>query len=62
MCLKKNCFPPDDTKVDIKPGLYEVVDYVFVPEDVWELLILWYGQMEDQIPIAKKVSVQFTLF
>ncbi|XP_071961505.1 ubiquitin carboxyl-terminal hydrolase 15-like [Antedon mediterranea] len=39
----------------LKENLIDDLDYVLVPTSAWEKLILWYGIMEGQEPIARKV-------
>ncbi|GLG93575.1 Ubiquitin carboxyl-terminal hydrolase 32 [Gryllus bimaculatus] len=45
----------DGDATDIRDHLVEEVDYVFVPEELWHLLVKWYGMVTDQLPIPKKV-------
>ncbi|KAM9855966.1 ubiquitin carboxyl-terminal hydrolase 11 [Aulostomus maculatus] len=39
----------------LKERLVENEDFVLVPVDVWHKLLSWYGQVEDQPPLERKV-------
>nr|CAB3267545.1 ubiquitin carboxyl-terminal hydrolase 15 [Phallusia mammillata] len=45
----------DDSYNELKDNLSEHYNYTLVPEKAWYLLVKWYGVVEDQPPIARKV-------
>lgn len=51
----------DSFGCDIRAGLVDELDFVLVPESVWELLTSWYGLVKDQQPIARK-TIQYGAF
>ncbi|KAI5712666.1 ubiquitin carboxyl-terminal hydrolase 15-like [Diaphorina citri] len=44
-----------DDHGDLKKGLLENDDFVFIPENTWKKLHSWYGIVKGQSPIARKV-------
>ncbi|XP_042898820.1 ubiquitin carboxyl-terminal hydrolase 4 isoform X2 [Parasteatoda tepidariorum] len=51
----------DDGSGEIKDHLIDELDYVLVPEEAWEKLVEWYGIVEGQQPIVRKV-VEYGMF
>lgn len=61
MIVIKIPFFLDDGSGEIKDHLIDELDYVLLPEEAWELLVKWYGLMEGQQVIARKV-VEYGMF
>ncbi|CAL1290748.1 unnamed protein product [Larinioides sclopetarius] len=51
----------DDGSGEIKDHLIDELDYVLLPEEAWDLLVKWYGLVEGQQPIVRKV-VEYGMF
>ncbi|XP_075040021.1 ubiquitin carboxyl-terminal hydrolase 4 isoform X2 [Mixophyes fleayi] len=47
-------FTDPDTQV-LKEHLIDELDYVLVPTEAWDKLMCWYGSVQDQQPIVRKV-------
>lgn len=45
----------DDPNWTLKEHLIDELYYYLVPEEAWNKLVLWYGIVENQPPIARKV-------
>lgn len=55
------CFPFSDTESQtLKEHLIDELDYVLVPAEAWNKLLTWYGCVEGQQPIVRKVSAQLS--
>ncbi|KAG8128368.1 hypothetical protein E2320_015218 [Naja naja] len=54
-------FFTDSETQTLKKHLIEELDYVLVPTEAWDKLATWYGCMEGQKPIVRKV-VEYGLF
>lgn len=39
----------------LRPNVMNDLDYQFVPSECWELFLSWYGLVEGQLPIARRV-------
>jgi hypothetical protein len=51
------CFPFSDPESQtLKEHLIDELDYVLVPTEAWNKLLNWYGCIEGQQPIVRKVS------
>ena len=51
------CFPFSDPESQtLKEHLIDELDYVLVPTEAWNKLLNWYGCVEGQQPIVRKVS------
>jgi hypothetical protein len=46
----------DDGSGSIKDGLIDELDYVLVPSESWDLLVKWYGTLDQNTAIARQVS------
>lgn len=51
-------FHKDQETQALKEHLIDELDYVLVPTEAWNKLVSWYGCLEDQRPIARKVMLQ----
>ena len=51
----------DGTENHLKEHLIDDLDYVLVPQEAWEKLIEWYGSVDSQEPVARKV-VEYGMF
>uniref|UniRef100_A0A8C5SPV1 ubiquitinyl hydrolase 1 n=1 Tax=Laticauda laticaudata TaxID=8630 RepID=A0A8C5SPV1_LATLA len=49
-------FFTDSETQTLKKHLIEELDYVLVPTEAWDKLATWYGCMEGQKPIVRKVN------
>lgn len=47
----------DPESQSLKEHLIEELDYVLVPTEAWNKLVTWYGCIEGQQPIVRKVSM-----
>lgn len=47
----------DPESQTLKEHLIDELDYVLVPAEAWNKLLNWYGCVEGQQPIVRKVSV-----
>lgn len=47
----------DSETQTLKEHLIDELDYVLVPTEAWDKLANWYGCMEGQKPIVRKVSI-----
>lgn len=45
----------DGDVLALKEHLIDELDYILVPTEGWNKLVSWYGLMEGQEPIARKV-------
>lgn len=53
------CFPLSDPESQtLKEHLIDELDYVLVPTEAWNKLLNWYGCVEGQQPIVRKVSTR----
>ena len=53
------CFPFSDPESQtLKEHLIDELDYVLVPAEAWNKLLNWYGCVEGQQPIVRKVSTR----
>lgn len=48
----------DPESQTLKEHLIDELDYVLVPTEAWNKLLNWYGCVEGQQPIVRKVSTQ----
>lgn len=48
---------PDGETQSLKEHLIAQLDYVLVPSSAWQKLVSWYGCIEGQQPIVRKVRV-----
>lgn len=54
-----SCFPFSDPESQtLKEHLIDELDYVLVPTEAWNKLVNWYGCVEGQQPIVRKVSTR----
>ncbi|XP_030357259.1 ubiquitin carboxyl-terminal hydrolase 4 isoform X7 [Strigops habroptila] len=51
----------DPETQSLKEHLIDELDYVLVPTEAWNKLVMWYGCMDEQQPIVRKV-VEYGLF
>ena len=51
----------DGTQNHLKEHLIDDLDYVLVPQEAWNKLVEWYGAVESQEAIARKV-VEYGMF
>ncbi|XP_061218316.1 ubiquitin carboxyl-terminal hydrolase 4 isoform X1 [Neopsephotus bourkii] len=51
----------DPKTQSLKEHLIDELDYVLVPTEAWDKLVMWYGCMDGQQPIVRKV-VEYGLF
>ena len=51
----------DGTENHLKEHLIDDLDYVLVPQEAWEKLVEWYGSVDGQEPVARKV-VEYGMF
>uniref|UniRef100_G1KHK7 Ubiquitin carboxyl-terminal hydrolase n=1 Tax=Anolis carolinensis TaxID=28377 RepID=G1KHK7_ANOCA len=62
LCPGESCrWPPNGLALDsetqtLKEHLIDELDYVLVPTEAWNKLVNWYGCIEGQKPILRKVS------
>lgn len=58
MCLILcRIFLLDPETQSLKEHLIEELDYVLVPTEAWNKLVTWYGCIEGQQPVVRKVSM-----
>lgn len=50
------CLKDQETQA-LKEHLIDELDYVLVPTEAWNKLVSWYGCLEGQKPIVRKVIV-----
>lgn len=50
--------PADGDVLAIKEHLIDELDYILVPTEGWNKLVIWYGLTDGQEPIARKVRLQ----
>lgn len=55
------CLVDQETQ-SLKEHLIDELDYVLVPTEAWNNLVSWYGCLEGQRPIVRKVTHFFALF
>lgn len=56
-----SCFPFSDPESQtLKEHLIDELDYVLVPAEAWNKLLNWYGCVEGQQPIVRKVSTRMS--
>lgn len=48
----------DPETQSLKEHLIDELDYVLVPTEAWSKLVTWYGCMDGQQPIVRKVSMR----
>jgi hypothetical protein len=53
-----NCFLIDDSAVDLKVGMIDQLDYHLLPSEAWEKLSKWYGVLDRQKALERKVISQ----
>ncbi|XP_072026570.1 ubiquitin carboxyl-terminal hydrolase 4-like [Amphiura filiformis] len=51
----------DGTENHLKEHLIDDLDYILVPQEAWDKLVEWYGSIESQEPIDRKV-VEYGMF
>lgn len=51
------CSPADHETQILKDHLIDELDYVLVPTEAWNKLVSWYGCLEGQRPIVRKVML-----
>lgn len=60
LCLKPCLLTPvsllDPETQSLKEHLIDELDYVLVPTEAWNKLVAWYGCIDGQQPIVRKVS------
>lgn len=49
------CLADQETQA-LKDHLIDELDYVLVPTEAWNNLVSWYGCLEGQRPIVRKVT------
>lgn len=47
---------PDNESQTLKEHLIDELDYVLMPTEAWNKLVSWYGCLEGQKPIIRKVT------
>jgi hypothetical protein len=47
----------EDGSGSIKDNLIDELDYVLVPSESWDLLVKWYGTVDQNTAIARQVSL-----
>jgi len=47
----------DPETQSLKEHLIDELDYVLVPTEAWDKLVAWYGCIDGQQPIVRKVSM-----
>ncbi len=52
----------DHKSQTLKEHLIDELDYVLVPTEAWNKLVSWYGCLEGQKPIIRKVPHLFCIF
>ncbi|XP_043944219.1 ubiquitin carboxyl-terminal hydrolase 15 isoform X2 [Protopterus annectens] len=57
-CVDNSGLLKDDDPQSLKEHLIDELDYILVPTEGWNKLVSWYGLMDGQDPIARKVVEQ----
>lgn len=52
------CFTSATATGKLKENLIDELDYMLVPEEAWLKLVDWYGMMDGQVSIGRKVIEQ----
>lgn len=47
--------PPDLDSYHLKERLVENEDFVLIPAEAWRMLLAWYGLVDDQPALERKV-------
>lgn len=55
--LSHVCLLLDPKTQSLKEHLIDELDYVLIPTEAWNKLVMWYGCMDGQQPIVRKVSM-----
>lgn len=56
-CFLMYVFLLDPEAQSLKEHLIDELDYVLVPTEAWNKLVTWYGCIDGQQPIVRKVSM-----
>lgn len=54
-CLIRTPIPTDQISWHLRERLLEGDDYVLLPAPAWNYMVSWYGLMDGQPPIERKV-------
>lgn len=57
LCFLMSVSLLDPETQSLKEHLIDELDYVLVPTEAWNRLVRWYGCIDGQQPIVRKVSV-----
>ena len=55
--LQTTVFFTDDGNGTLKESLLDELDYVLVPSESWDLLVKWYGTVDQNTAIPRQVSL-----
>uniref|UniRef100_A0A663MDZ7 Ubiquitin carboxyl-terminal hydrolase n=2 Tax=Athene cunicularia TaxID=194338 RepID=A0A663MDZ7_ATHCN len=61
LCFPMSVFLLDPETQSLREHLIDELDYVLIPTEAWNKLVTWYGCMDGQQPIVRKV-VEYGLF